>query len=295
MPPRDPAEAAVFAGRAPGSTQHAIDQVMGGLANNYRDPKWVANPNFDPRPRARSGAGGVKEFSNLYRGYITQLRKEVYGIGGEEPKRRRVNFQFNPTQISLNYSINTDAFPQESRASEDTAPILAAAGQTLSWTLYFNRTYETMTGTKKVGVMADIQSMEYLLGSKGNGEGVAAVECMVVFGMTKSGKPLAFAGWISDLNITFLQFTHRMIPTVAMVEVGMVRRFVSADAGPDGGSTTQVPGVNAPLLPFGGVNPNGPLAAPGGVNAAPRSATPKATAPGSPGTSGPLLPSGGVG
>jgi hypothetical protein len=200
-----------------------------GLARFWRDPKWPENHPWDPRSQRRSGAGGVKEFSNLYRGYITQMRQEPFPVMEGAPKvRRRVNFQYNPTDISINYSINTDVYPADSVNSEGLAPVLAAQGQTISWTMYFNRTYEMLVGSKRVGVMADIQSLEYMLGSH-DGQGLAAVDMMVCFGMTKSGKPIAFNGWISNLDVQLLQFTHRMIPTVAMVQVGMVRRFVSSD------------------------------------------------------------------
>lgn len=229
MPPSNKEEAAAMAGTSPGSVGGTIAQFMDGMAGYYRHPKHGVNAPYDPRSRQRSGAGGVGKYSNLYRGFITQVEKEPVafpGAGGK--KQRKVYFQYNPTTISINYGIDTSVYPSDDKSPLDTAPPLGATAQTISWTLYFNRTYEMLQGDKKVGVMADVQSLEYLLGAR-NGQGLAAREIIVCFGMTRSGKPLAFGGWISDLNVEFLQFTSRMMPTVAMVQVGMVRRYLSSD------------------------------------------------------------------
>lgn len=190
-------------------------------------------PRFDGRARRTTNAGGLGGQGGLLRGKIIQYRKEHVPMKEGTPKlQRSVNFLYNPEQISSNYSMDPSAFPAETQQTQfATVPVLGATGQTISWVLYFNRMYEVASDASQenMGVLADIQGLEYLLGSK-DGQTQSMVECMVIFGSTPKLKPFAYIGYLSDLNVTYTHFSKRMIPTVARVEIGMVRRFVANDA-----------------------------------------------------------------
>lgn len=229
-PPENPRQAdlAVSQGR-----KAAIADAMNGVSRRMLDPNRAENPPFDNRARDIGDAGGLRRrIGGLVRGSISHLETESSTIPGASHRlQRRVNFLYNPTAVSVNYGIDTNIFPPQTEHTSETAPIYGATAQTISWTLYFNRTYEVArTVTREnMGVLADVQALEYLMGSW-DGSGMRATPVLVSFGSTPGGKPFAYAGWISNLDISYLQFSHRMIPTVAMVEIGMVRRFLVNDS-----------------------------------------------------------------
>lgn len=197
------------------------------ISSQMLDPAKTSNPKFDPRIQRTTGAGGVGNKAKLLRGRIVQYRDEFYPIDEEVGiKRRSVDFLYNPEQIGVRYSFSPDAYPSESQQSLFPVPVLGATGQTLSWQLYFNRMYEVASDPESTGVLQDVQAMEYLLGTK-DGRSQSMVEVFVIFGVTpKQGKTFGYMGFISDFNVTYTHFSHRMIPTVATCEVGMVRRWL---------------------------------------------------------------------
>lgn len=189
------------------------------------------NPAFDARARRISDAGGLGKQGNLLRGRLLQYRKEEVPMKEHVPlMQRSVDFLYNPEQIAVNYSIDPSNFPPDTQQTEFTVPVLGTTAQTISWTLYFNRMYEVASDKtqENMGVLADIQALEYLLGSK-DGKVQSMVMCMAIFGSTPKLKPFAYIGYISDLNVTYTHFSKRMIPLVASVQVGMVRRWIGND------------------------------------------------------------------
>lgn len=240
-----------------------------GFAEKVLPKTVTSNPAFDQRITAVPNVGGHHSRAGvLYRGRITHTKmtttevdRSAAGDGTPLKRRRSVDFLYNPTQVAMNYQINSNVLPTDSENSADTSPRYAASGQTLSWTLYFNRMYEVASNQEHPGVLVDVQAMEYLLGTF-DGLGIQAEECLVLFGATTNLVPFAFNGYITNFDVTYLQFSRRMVPTVAMVQVGLSRRLHIGDTTSGGttGGTPSNPGNVAPHRTDG--HPGGPSQGP---------------------------------
>lgn len=234
------------------------------------DPNRPMNPPFDGRITKDSYALlGKNRKPQLLRGRMGLWRPETLSLPGTGDKKlvRSVNFLYNPSEIQHSFEFDTSAVPGPSRSSDDLGKNLMT-GQSLNWTLLFNRTYEVGYHTGPAddlesGVLADTKALEYMLGTP-DGQGTQAVEVVVVFGATPGGRPWAFFGWIIQANISYLMFSHRMIPTVAKVDLTLARRWVDNDFVDDGvyNPSNVMPTTNADGSPGSGA-PGNPR--PGGL------------------------------
>lgn len=222
-----------------------------GISRQILDPdEYSYNPKFDPRSTVRGDVGRMASFGvhKLTRGRVTNWDVEDHApADGTRLRNRSVNFLYNPSEISSNYSFSMEQAPADSYdASTNDIAIYAANTQSISWTLYFNRTYEVATHPEHMGVAADIQALEYLAGTW-DGKGLQARQLLVVFGATRKLKPFAFSGWMSNMDVTYMRFSHQMIPTVAMVQLGLYRRISDESLGGSHLAWSEQ-GLNHPLV-----------------------------------------------
>jgi hypothetical protein len=221
-----------YTGYSPTQTDHALTRIRANdayLSTAALHPDKPVNPKFHPAITSHGNVGGGLP-SGLIRGRMTQIAREPAKFpDARNTHRRAVQFLYNPQAIAMNYSFETTALPPEAQDPTSAAtPSYAASGQSLSWRLYFNRMYEVAEDPENMGVLADVQALEYLVGTY-SGLGMAAMEVLVVFGNTPRLRPFAFVGHIVNLDVQYLNFSYRMIPTTAMVDVSLARRFVGQD------------------------------------------------------------------
>lgn len=207
------------------------------------DPNQRTNPPFDPRiwavPGGPSAPGMPK--GRLLRGRMTMMHVDPTSIAGAPKLKRALNFLWNPQTISHGYSFDSSVLPAGFQNPDDVGQPIQN-GQSVGWNLIFNRMYEVMENANHPGVLGDTQALEYMLGAW-DGTAIRATQMLVVFGTTGDAKPFAYTGYITNANVEYTHFSHRMIPTIAAVSITLARRFFPNVVGG---------GVNTPAS----VNPN---------------------------------------
>lgn len=212
------------------SKRNMVSQSMG--AGTYLDPSRAYNPAADPRGWAVSPTGmGRARAPKLLRGRLSMWEREVMDVPGSNGRKSRsVNFLYNPNTVTHSYEFDASAIGPMSRQGEDVKTPVLMSGQSVAWKLYFNRQYDVNDNRgdpdKRAGVLADVQALERVMGVFKEGVGVAAQICIVVFGSTQDALPFGYYGYISSVQVNYLMFTHRMIPTVCEVDIQMAIRMV---------------------------------------------------------------------
>lgn len=194
---------------------------------------------------------------NLQKGYmIWDVSSGNIGYkGGPYNGRAVFNFMYNPEQVYAAFSVESN---QAQAAMLYNAPgassVLAIPlSQSVSWTLYFDRTYEVnyntpngqMNDPSVIGVQADVIQMMQFTGMLSNmASGVSNIKTPVVnkggvmmnifswvyFGQNvgRNGAQqtrlaaenrLGYYGFISEWDVTYTQFTQGMIPYRATMDV----------------------------------------------------------------------------
>lgn len=229
-----------------------------GTSHTHLNPNTPKNPPFDGRVTRDTYAGfGEARKPQLLRGRMGLWQPEKISIPGTGDRKytRSVDFLYNPTTISHSFEFDQSAVPAASRQAEDLGRNLMT-GQSLNWSLLFNRTYEMAyqrSPEDRSGVLEDTKALEYMIGTA-DGQGTQAVEVVVVFGATRGGKPWAFFGWIINASIDYLMFNHRMIPMVAKVDLTLARRWVPMEA-----TTTVSTTTGQGEVPLGTINADGTI------------------------------------
>lgn len=162
-------------------------------------------------------------------------------------------FIFNPTQIGVSFSANASQIPPSYLFGSQPSDILGGItagqsgttntssvapnltqGQTVSWSLFFDRTYDMMYGGDGLdpddnrGVLKDTAALYNLMGAFEGESGVPlSTLIQVVFGQTKSGQLWGFTGYIVGAQITYGIFRHNMIPSRCEVDVTMMATYIA--------------------------------------------------------------------
>jgi hypothetical protein len=133
----------------------------------------VVNPAFDKRILRLSQLQGTGT-SAFQRGYLLTATRRNPSVAGRNAKRYRVNFLYNPSDITVSHSVQLDnnatALPQELRSDADVGQVLGVTGSSLSFSLLFDRTYECAnTGIwnrpeAAMGCYADVVTIYGLVG-----------------------------------------------------------------------------------------------------------------------------------
>lgn len=105
----------------------------------------VTNPAFDKRILRLAKLQGTGT-SAFQRGFLLTATRKTPSVATKKAKRYRVNFLYNPSDITVSHSVNLDnnatALPQELRSDFDQGQVLGVTGSSLSFSLLFDRTYE---------------------------------------------------------------------------------------------------------------------------------------------------------
>jgi contractile injection system tube protein len=191
------------------------------LVPNYTQPE------FDRRHRRSvPHSGPVIHHGNISR----------YSTDTADQDRSRVRFLFNPSDVTVNYSANVWEAPATEQLPGFLGQPSAGAGLTFQFTLMFDRTYElwrstglgpagTDTGNilanvADPGVLADVHALERLVGINSSGVGssknMAIIPWPLLFTL---GTMLSFTGFMDSMTVSYLHFSHRMVPTRCSVAI----------------------------------------------------------------------------
>lgn len=187
-------------------------------------PKFADQIRSNPSPIGASAVDG-----GITRGYMIWDQPSTLYSGGPLGGRAMVNFLFNPSTVSTDYMIGNAQYQAAMmyRVPGDNTNLLAPLSQTVSWQLYFDRTFELLYGTPDgsindpsiIGVQSDVyQFMQFtgvtasldasdqtaILGSTVTSSGVTSggimmmMPCYVYFGnaSNQAGGKLAGQGSI---------------------------------------------------------------------------------------------------
>ena len=193
------------------------------------------------------------------------------------PNQIAVSWQTNPGQVAPLYLYGTDGSNAVTTAQNEFGQDAAAVPnfantQSVSWSLFFDRTYDMMYGNSPGanpqddrGVLKDVAALYNLMGTFITAAAVpvsAPVE--VVFGQNAAGQLWGFTGYLTSLNITYGIFRHDMIPSRCEVDLTMTCTYVS-NAVPSSNAAAPAGGA-APIGSTTGFNVDGPPLIQPGVN-----------------------------
>ena len=218
-----------------------------------------SNPPFDIRTRRYSHASLVDDFVGLTSVFNTL--DAANGIGGaalfhgrmwntdytSAANQNVVYFLFNPSVIDVSHAIDTNIPDPTQMSADDLGKAMGPLQQTLSFTLIFDRTYETWDssmvndgGPGQYGCYIDIQALYNMVGVTSplsaiqNSVGTTGIQTSLAYTFNPSGpmrmtpvrvlfsaNVLSYFGYISELDIEYTHFTTNMVPSRVTVGVSM--------------------------------------------------------------------------
>ena len=194
------------------------------------------NPPFFPGP-----AGRVMPYMNygpILRGFVK--RSDIAGtVPANDPGAQgRCYFMFNPTSLSQawNYDPSTYLWNNTSAADQATQTAGQAA---FNFALFFNREIECAHNPDHAGVLVDVDMLSYITrgvpsqmaaagrGPNGIGQSAVADPNGTFIGQGQLvdaifSKFMTVRGNVTSLQVDYVKFTHRMIPTMCTVNIGML-------------------------------------------------------------------------
>ena len=128
-----------------------------------------------------------------------------------------VFFLFNPNKIQMNWQANPNLLPIGALDQTQVDPNLPMAdpANTLSFQLYFDRTYEVCDGNKW-GVYLDVRQLEQITGISPEQPVMRSYPVKIFF-----GKPSDFHinALITGMSVLYDHFSHEMVPMRATVDI----------------------------------------------------------------------------
>lgn len=207
----------------------------GGIrgSSNYNYSMTALNPDFDPR--MRSIGSPLNNARRMRRGWIQSL------------DNRRVNFLFNPSELSLthNQGEGTVTTAQELTVDDGTlSPSYASTGSGTSVKLLYDRTYEMFSPpsdgprgfANRYGVWADVAAWYVLLGMLP--EMPTSWEDSLIVDPAQPtpaylfiGPKMVYHGWVTSIGVTYTHWSQNMVPVRCAVDVAFeILPFRDAEA-----------------------------------------------------------------
>jgi hypothetical protein len=235
--------------------------VIAGGNNNEVNYSKYSNPTFDSRIYRQiypDIVGNQKVGTGLSKGQLFNTDSVT------TTDQFTVNFLYNPTELVVNHSIDTDIPDPKAMSTDDKGIAMGPLNQELDFSLLFDRTYETWdsqyaeSAIARFGVYLDVQAFYNLVGITspvtlvpggggvvGSATNTNAPRDPVTF--TPSGpmrmtpiralfNPLEtsllnFYGFISAMEITYTHFTALMVPNRVGISLSM-QLMIDTDASP---------------------------------------------------------------
>lgn len=137
-----------------------------------------------------------------------------------------LKFEFNPNEISFDYSANPNVLPMGALDPSQTNTDLPMpdSNTVISFDLLFDRTYEVMEGSD-LGVLTDIRALEHIAGIT-DAEPVMRQNPVAIH----LGSPVQFhfKAILSGFSVKYQHFSHAMVPMRAAVSI-TARRLSNVD------------------------------------------------------------------
>ena len=265
---------------------------------NTRNPPYLP-PGSSTVPSANAYGGNPATQPNR----VGLLRNRPNALPGN--KIYEMFFLYNPSQIGVSFTTNTDALPPQyvygnlsgsavnytgdnrghvfgSTGLDSTTHADAALvanitqGQTVSWDLLFDRTYDMTYGVNPAanrGVLKDIAALYNLMGTfLSNGAVPISTPVEVVFGQTNlnssaagytspdsgdwasgvsanSGELWGFTGFITKADIQYGIFRSDMIPSRCTVHLEMKTVYVGGGMNQSDPNSTTLPATGREAIP----------------------------------------------
>lgn len=164
----------------------------------------TVNPPFDKRMYpALPWAGPIQ------RGWITE---------DSPPGPYKLNFLFNPMELSYDHSLSPLLVPPDSTAG--VASLGPIGGSTLSFSLLFSRQYEVAYNGDKKGVLSDLQVMQGLVGMHRPDLNMPDNAFMWVKRLRFNfGSLINYTGYIKSLSVQISIFSEKMVPMFAKASI----------------------------------------------------------------------------
>lgn len=200
------------------------------------------NPPFFPGPAGR--AMSYMTNGPILRGFVK--RAQIQGaLPTHDPgSLGRCYFMFNPTSLSQawTWDLDTNLWGLTSAADQSVTPAGIAA---FNFALFFNREIEVAHNADHAGVLVDVDMLSYIIrGVPSNlagtvaGPGVHAASVNAAAPSVQAdpsgvfigqgqlidavfSKFLTIRGQVTSLQIDYVKFSHRMVPTMCSVNIGM--------------------------------------------------------------------------
>ena len=154
----------------------------------------------------------------------------LYGTGNATDTSTAVTSVFGPSG-ALDTATQAQNASQQNVAN---VPNLVN-GQTVSWTLLFDRTYDLIYSDPRVagfdsdlGVLKDVAALYNIMGTFETQAAVpVSTPVQVAFAQTPAGGIFGFTGYIQNLSsITYGIFNGRMIPSRCEIQISMMTTYV---------------------------------------------------------------------
>lgn len=221
----------------------------------------ILNPPFDPRLTSVGGANPAFAQAGrpLKRGRIVRSNGPAY----------QINFMFNPSTLDVAYSYDPSLADPTKTDQVVTAAYIGEGAINLS--LLFDRTYELWerrgTLASRFGVHADVLAFYAYLNMIDPAYNITTSweqlypknQIQTVYSFLYVGDRLKYYGYINSLSISYVHWSHDMIPTRAALGVGFT--IINNPQGQAAGGLTLTPGTNPSVtdptqIPHGPTDPS---------------------------------------
>ena len=273
--------------RLPSLNLALVDQnltLANGMTAGYGDND---GNNFNPLPNG--GQYGKWPYQPTRVGFLRNVSPLQASSSLNPSGLYTMYFMYNPNQIAVSWQTNVGSvaplylYGQDGSnainaingaAGTDNAQVPNLANtQSVSWSLFFDRTYDMMYGNSPGanpqddrGVLKDVAALYNLMGTFATQAAVpVSGPVEVVFGQNGAGQLWGFTGYLTSLNITYGIFRHDMIPSRCEVDLTMTCTYVS-NAIPSSSAAVQTSGAASQIVPGGGVGPNASVNGPPALN-----------------------------
>lgn len=224
----------------------------------------------------------------ILRGFLKRYTAPGAPVASDVGARGRFYFMFNPTNLQQGFTYDTSIYnpSQAQQADSNIQPYGQAA---FNFALFLERTAEVNANENNAGCLVDLDVLSYIVrgvpanmatgalaGAAGNSDprvhipGTAAPS--VVADPTGTfigagqvidavfGKYLTMRGTVTSLTFEFAKFSHRMVPTMMTVNIGMLLQQqavgtggITPSATDTNGGTQPTTTINDPINRFGAV------------------------------------------
>jgi hypothetical protein len=123
------------------------------------------------------------------------------------------------------------------------------SGQTVSWSLIFDRTYDIMYSPNALdnrGVLKDVAALYALMGTfESTGAVPISTPIQVVFAANEAGQLWGFTGFITSVTITYGIFRWDMMPSRCEIDLQMMTSYVPPAVASSGAPSVRAPSFSA--------------------------------------------------